>query len=314
MNRYYDVELYKVVSVSSICTGALGTTRKITRTITQGANYTVTRELQTQYYSYELSTENFKVTDAGFSKNKNFTITAGLFGLASGKKEALEQYNKAIGNKYGLWFAASVYEDDDGYQHAKLTSLSNSNNYIQWNFEIEKGKRTGNWFTLLLPKIVSDTDITVTDYAVKGLSHLAYSGWYTVEVNVGERYKLEFDASGSGGDDWHIPYLAAYMAVVDSANPTVKRIAPMAYGKYKSGETVTIAVEFNEVIGTASGVTMGKISSIPVESWTYVDGAGTNVLLFRGKLTSDLTVTPDMNMTLTGTKPAVNGTIKDLAH
>lgn len=314
VNRYYDVELYKVVSVSNICTGALGATRKITRTITQGANYTVTRELQTQYYSYELSTENFKVTDAGFSKNKNFTITAGLFGLASGKKEALEQYNKAIGNKFGLWFAASVYEDDDGYQHAKLTSLSNSNNYIQWNFEIEKGKRTGNWFTLLLPKIVSDTDIAVTDYAVKGLSHLAYSGWYTVEVNVGERYKLEFDASGSGGDDWHIPYLAAYLAVIDSANPTVKRIAPMAYGKYKSGETVTIAVEFNEVIGTASGVTMGKISSIPVESWTYVDGAGTNVLLFRGKLTSDLTVTPDMNMTLTGTKPAVNGTIKDLAH
>ena len=106
--------------------------------------------------------------------------------------------------------------------------------------------------------------------------------------------------------------LKAYLKAIDTAEPTVKRVAPMAYGTYKKGETVTLAVEFNEVIASASDVKLNAIGPIPVSSWTYADGVGTNVLVFKGTLNNDFVVNPDMNMTLVGTKPTVTGTIKDL--
>ena len=59
-------------------------------------------------------------------------------------------------------------------------------------------------------------------------------------------------------------------------------------------------------------MTMSKIGSIPVNNWNYESGVGTNVLVFKGVLTSDFTVDPNMNMTLTGTRPTVGGTIKDI--
>jgi hypothetical protein len=45
-----------------------------------------------------------------------------------------------------------------------------------------------------------------------------------------------------------------------------------------------------------------------------VGGVGTNVLVFTGTLNQDFEVTANVNNTLVGTKPTVNGAIKDLAN
>lgn len=87
----------------------------------------------------------------------------------------------------------------------------------------------------------------------------------------------------------------------------------MAYSNYKTGDTITIAVEFNEIIGSVSNVKLGSFSQIPVNSWTYVDGVGTNMLVFKGTLTKDFAVNPDMNTALAKITPTVSGTIKDMA-
>ena len=131
-----------------------------------------------------------------------------------------------------------------------------------------------------------------------------------MKIDLDSVYTMKFNASGmavmTGGGRTQ-----AFVRFTTQANLLSKRIAPMAEGQYKAGDSITIAVEFNEVIDSATGVSLNKFSQIPVNSWTYVGGVGTNVLVFKGTITEDYEVD---NVTLVSTKPTVKGTIKDLAN
>jgi hypothetical protein len=135
-----------------------------------------------------------------------------------------------------------------------------------------------------------------------------------IKLGIGDSFIIQFSADGKGQDKWEVRKTEAFVKVLDTVEPIAQRVAPMAYGRYKAGESVTIAVEFNEVIGSASNVTLNAISGVPVSSWRYVGGVGTNVLVFTGTLNQDFEVTANVNNTLVGTKPTVNGAIKDLAN
>ena len=235
-----------------------------------------------------------------------------MYNDTSGIQESLQLYTKAAGNEYGLRMTMSVSEVNDGYQHVKLVSEADNSRYVQWNFEIKKGDKSTNWHSLYLPIANTQGEIYFTDRSYTGMDFINTNSYDYVKTTMGENLRVYFDSSGTGDDDWKYTNLRAILKIFDTAEPTVKRITPMAYGTYKKGDTVTIAVEFNEIIASASNVTMNKINVIPVSSWAYLDGAGTNVLVFKGTLTNDFTVDPNMNMTLTGTKPAVSGTIKDI--
>ncbi len=316
VDRYYDVELYKVSSASQICTGTLGSTSSVRRTLTQGASYMLSSSIYSSQYNKVLVSTATKVTDAGFDKNKTISLTPSVYKSILGFQDQLQQYMMSSGGQYGIGLNMEVREVNDGYQYARVVSNSNSSNAVEWKFEIDEGRKNTNWHTLDLPMFEDRGEIHYNDYSNSGIS-VVYS--YTnksgyIKYGPNESFTLKFDASGSGDDDWEYKNLKAIMRVVDSAEPVVKRIAPMAYGAYKKGDIVTIAVECNEIIGSASGVTMSSIGSIPVSNWNYESGAGTNVLVFKGVLTGDFKVDPNMNMTLTGTKPTVGGTIKDLAN
>lgn len=70
-----------------------------------------------------------------------------------------------------------------------------------------------------------------------------------------------------------------YSAPLDTAEPTMKGIAPMAAGDYKSGETVTVAVVFDEIIANVNSAT---ISGTYLNTMTYAGGEGSNVIYFTG--------------------------------
>ncbi len=313
VDRYYDVVLYKVSSASQICTGALGTTSSVRRTLTQGANYKLSSSTYSNTPSKAIVRDTVRINDGGFDKNAFVYLTPSMYKDIFGFQDPLHQYILSSGGQYGIGFSMEVREVDDGYQYIRVVSNSNTSKYAEWKFEIDKGDKYNKWTALKIPMSSNQGIITYNSYSNNGLTvNNSNSGYITIGPN--ESFTMKFDASGNFDDDWEFKNLSAIMRIVDSNEPVVKRIAPMAYGTYRKDENITIAVEFNEVIGSASSVTMSKIGAIPVDSWRYESGAGTNVLVFQGKLTSDFRVDPNMNMTLTGTKPSVGGTIRDLAN
>ncbi len=308
VNRYYDVELYKVSSASQICTGTLGSTSSVRRTLAQGADHKLSSSIYTTEYTSVINTSQFTVKSVGFSDNKSFTIGTGYSNLGINEPQLL--YTQAAGNTHGLRVSIYATEDNDGYQYVKFSSNLDSSRTDEYKIEIVKGSRAKKWYTIFFPMLINKGDIVLNTHTPKGVNYYNDYLLYTP----GEQFIMRFNASGSGKDYWFVSDIKAYMKIFDKTEPVVKRIAPMANGIYKKDEIVTIAVEFNEIIGSASNVTMSKIGAIPVNNWTYESGAGTNVLVFKGVLTSDFKVDPNMNMTLTGTKPSVGGTIKDLAN
>lgn len=312
VNRYYDVELYRIVSTVGNCTGTLGSSAIVRRTLTQGEDYKLSSSILTKEYSKLIVIPIKTVTHAGFDQNEFHTITPGLYNATPGIQESLERYTEAAGNEYGLRMTIDVTEVNDGYQHMRLVNESDNARYVQWDFEIKKGSKSTDWHFLKLPMTSTQGEIYFTGRSSDGVNFFNKSGNDYIKTTPGEKLRVLFDSSGSNSDDWKYTNLKAISMMIDTTEPVVKRIAPMAYGTYKTGDTVTIAVEFNEVIGSAENVTLNKIGVIPVNSWTYVDGAGTSVLVFKGTLANDFVVTPDMNMTLTAMKPKVSGTIRDI--
>lgn len=306
VNRYYDVELYKVSSASQICTGTLGSTSGVRRTLIQGADYKLSSSIYTNEYTSVINTSQFTVKSEGYNGNKSFTIRTGYSNL--GIKEAQLLYTQAVGNSFGLRVSMDATEEYDGYQYVKFFSSLDSSRTDEYRIEIVRGSRAKNWYTIFFPMFKTAGDVVLNTHTPKGMDYYNNYLLYTP----GEQFTMRFNASGSGKDYWYVDDIKAYMKIFDTAEPGVKRIAPMAYGTYKKGDIVTIAVEFNEIVGSASNVTMSKIGAIPVNNWNYESGAGTNMLVFKGVLTSDFKVDPNMNMTLTGTKPTVGGTIRDI--
>ncbi|HEY8421985.1 MAG TPA: InlB B-repeat-containing protein, partial [Thermoclostridium sp.] len=314
VSRYYDVELYRVVSPQGNCTGTLGSSPKVRRTIAQGSDYVLDKSFFSNYYWSNTDYNKYNITDSGFDKNPSRTITIDPGSV--NMKETYRLYAKSTVSDYLFGMFMQVTENDDGYQYINVESTSNSSRYYKLKFEIREGAKHTTWENHYVPMatIRESTVIKLTEYSTSWMELFNFStSLASLRVATGETFKIRFDASGSGNDDWQYTSFRHFLSVYDITEPKVKRIAPLAYSNYKTGDTITIAVEFNEIIGSVSNVKLGSFSQIPVNSWTYVDGVGTNMLVFKGTLTKDFAVNPDMNTALAKITPTVSGTIKDMA-
>jgi hypothetical protein len=80
----------------------------------------------------------------------------------------------------------------------------------------------------------------------------------------------------------------------------------MATGDYKAGETVTIAIVFDEIVDNANGATISGTNLNG--SWSCSGGTGSNVLYFTGTVKTDC----DQDSILSGI--TLSGTPKDMAN
>lgn len=315
VSRYYDVVLYRASSASQICTGTMGSTVSVRRTLAQSSDYMLSSSFYTTERSKILVSDATTVTDKGYGSNKSISLTPDVYNsVLAGVQSQYIQYIKSAGYKIDFRLNMEVTEDDDGYQLVKVVSGSNSSNYLECKFEIVRDKKSTSWHSFNWPILADQGEIRYTDINCQGISYGHYSNndILYIRTDPNESYKLQFDAEGSLGDDWKYRNLKLILKIGDPYEPVAEHIVPMAYGTYRKGDTVTIAVEFSEIIGTASNVTLSNISYIPIDSWSYEGGVGTNVLLFKGTLNQDFKVDPNTNIKLAGTVPTVKGTIKDL--
>jgi len=86
-------------------------------------------------------------------------------------------------------------------------------------------------------------------------------------------------------------------------------VAPMAFSEFKPGNKVIIALVFNEIIGSADGVSI-KVDELSDQTFNCIGGVGTNVLYF------EVSVTRAMNSTLTKDDITIinSGNIKDMVN
>ena len=92
---------------------------------------------------------------------------------------------------------------------------------------------------------------------------------------------LRFDASGSGDDNWHVNNIYAHITAVDETAPAaLNNYITVSPGPYNKGNDFYISVPFSEIV-------LGRPTLST--SWgeaTYSEGAGTNVLTFKGTITA----------------------------
>ena len=116
---------------------------------------------------------------------------------------------------------------------------------------------------------------------------------------------VRFDASGEGNDDWWIQNLKAKITAIDNTAPTaLESNIKVSGGRHQIGNVVYVSVPFSEIVTVTGTPTLNT-------SWgnfNYFAGTGTNVLTFRGTITtSEVNSRPQLKIR------GMTGSVKDLA-
>jgi hypothetical protein len=132
-----------------------------------------------------------------------------------------------------------------------------------------------------------------------GSQYVSYGLYDTVGISV-----ATYNEASANSSYWHQGG-TLYSAPLDNREPAKIGIAPMAEGDYKAGETVTIAVVFDEIVGSVNGA---SIIGTNLNTMTYAGGLGSNVLYFTGTVKN----VSNEESVLNGI--ALSGTVQDLVN
>ena len=119
---------------------------------------------------------------------------------------------------------------------------------------------------------------------------------------------VRFNASGGGTDkdEWYAKNVKAHIQAVDGTAPTVLNNYKVSSGRHQKGAIIYVTVPFSEIVVVTGTPTLNT-------SWgnfDYYEGSGTNVLTFRGEISS----TADGTLYASGIgTSAGTSAVKDLA-
>ncbi len=304
-NRTYAVEMYRVTGG-----GGLGSAASATRTMTNRSSYTVNRSYYTDYksfatYSAETERGDYDSDGLGWYKNgKTGSAASRTVPVSVQNLNADYWKNTATGLSY--YMQVKIKEVADGYQHIQITP----GDELNLTFYPESGlyRNTGN-FNDLDPAAYAMTlehggSVKNTNYATyyfpseAGATARTPSEEY-IKAGYGNKRALVFpvtqdkisvgySGSGSGSDKWMEKEEYHYLKLLDTREPQLVAVAPMAGGTYKIGDTFTVSLIFDEIVDSKNSV---NIKNVQVNTtWgtaAYVGGADTNVLYFTGKVASN---------------------------
>lgn len=285
-DRYYNVELYKVVDTIGTCEGTLGNSVSEQRILSPlSGSAAPGSDVFNRQFTYQLTDGSRTITDKGY--DHNFSTTIKSMQQIVNDNVKLSALQKAYMQKQltgvGFRLAVEQRQSDDGYAHIRLTL--NGNTLCEGKHDLSNKKV---WEQYWYPNS---------------------SGYVWVGLN--DQIVVRTDASGKGSDNWFYGSSYVYAMMQDNRKPQQVGVANLAFGKYKAGEQISITVIYDEVIASVSGVSLGQVADIPLTNVQYVAGKGTNALTFTATLSKDFEVTPDVNNDIKNLKP-VTGTVKDV--
>jgi hypothetical protein len=197
----------------------------------------------------------------------------------------------ATADHYALKYDLAISEDDDGYQWMQVTD--NNTEFYFVKFEHKSGGYDSTRINYTFP-MTTDAEAAAF-YSVSEVD--SWTGTLTDSnhsVNIGniKTVYVIYDASGTGDDDWYKDDFVPYIRAIDTTEPQLLAVAPMAGGTYAYGDDIYVSLIFDEIIKIASGVTID--TNLSDSSFIYEDGEGTNVLVFKGTVNEDNLSSPDV--------------------
>ncbi|MBM6829299.1 InlB B-repeat-containing protein [Anaerotignum lactatifermentans] len=316
-DRTYSFEIYRVTGGATIASGTA------VREMTKDANKTIDRGLFNTYQtsvnpSGETARGDYDGTSMGWTNgtegnNAKVTISFGTGNYID--------YMKAVAQNVQYKVSFQAKEVNDGYQHIQIVPGSG----IDLGYYPYQGSWNGTMTTVVYAATFEHGGSTKnTSYAAYtfpnangSVPNLKQEKWKddsnngngcvllpvdTTQLTVG------FGASGDDKDEWTTKNVTHYLKYLDTKEPTLLGVAPMAGGSYLPGDSVTVALVFDEIVDSANS----NLNNVSIEtSWgtfAYAGGADTNVLYFNGTVTN----TASGNLTVTAIKNASD--IKDMAE
>ena len=326
-DRTYSFEIYRVVGGATIGNGT------VERTITKDDNYTVSKDVYEEKSSEITLDDNNKwvadhsgngdhkiyfQNDRGKNTDQlNFHVTRALdVGTAN-----QQQYLKATSGGFLYRVSFSYSEDEDGYQHVWIANHApyvygspTYNEAIALNdstfgdaiytarWETSNDNQSG---TLDLPSGTSTGGTNALSPKVAAGKKVG--DWLLFNVN--DTAQVWFATAGKDYDTWHMTSYSDYLKVYDTTEPQLLGVAPMAGGSYLPGDSVTVALVFDEIVDSANSTNLNQVSiDTNWGTFHYAGGGDTNVLYFTG------TVSDTASGTLTVNSITHAEYIKDMAE
>ncbi len=313
-DRAYSFEIYRVTGGATINSGQ----KSATRTMTASDSYRVDESLFNQYRtstsSGETSRGDYDGVKMGWTNNESntkpqegsnakeiFTISNIL--PASGYTTAVAQ-----NIQYKLSFQAK--EVDDGYQHIQI-SPGEGIDLSQYPYEgAWKGTMDSAVYAAIFEHGGSNKNETYASYTFPNVNgsvpNLKTETWREQNTYKGDGYikfpvsteklTVGFAGSGSKSDEWTTKEVTHYLKYLDTQEPQLLGVAPMADGSYLPGDSVTVALVFDEIVDSAKSPNLGSVQI--VTNWgtfNYIGGADTNVLYFTGTVADNASGTLKVN-------------------
>lgn len=306
-DRTYEVEIYRIDGG-----GILGSTTRASRTMAKDGNYVVDRSIynvkEDRVYSSTVTVNDPADNAEDGGKDKNYT------NLWHSRGTENPHYTRTIpGGAYTLNTATGW-----GYRYVLSGAKENAGYadcWIGYQEPQRGGFYVGGAAAINIPGqkwagCINDINGT---YEAPGGSNFAATHWRDDSKSVkgpdGKDYILfsaretvhvHFGAHGADKDVWKLNSLVGYSCVLDSKEPQLIGIAPMAAVTYKPGDKFTVSLVFDEIVDSKNS----NLSSVAIATtWgniAYKGGADTNVLYFEGIVPENTQGTLTINSIVNG--------------
>ena len=310
-DRTYSLEIYRPMGGATILAGTA------TRTMAKNSSYAVSRDVyQEKERSYPTIDENKYVVDRSdtkdhqvfYSNNRGFNTShpddVGCYKNFNVQRtieawdDKVNAYVKATADGYYYRLRFTAREKDDGYEHIWIAdhapnSFNSGNTYngpvALEDSNVGSAKYTARW------EMEDDLEATVTVPGADERSNVydfrtavrsgAVDGDYLV-FGLHDEANIWFAATGAKEDIWYMNSYKDWTKIKDEKEPQLLGVAPMAQTSYAAGDSITIALVFDEIVDVKNS-TLGsvKIQTNVTNDLSYSGGGDTNVLYFTGKVT-----------------------------
>lgn len=325
-DRTYSFEIYRVTGGATINSSQ----KSVTRTMIVSSSYHVDdslfNEYQTSTSAEEISRGDFDGVGKGWTNNESNTKPQ----EGSNAKEIFtisdilptSGYTTAVAQNIQYKLSFQAKEVDDGYQHIQI-SPGEGIDLSQYPYEgTWKGAMDSAIYAAIFRHGGDGKNDTYAKYTFPNVNgsvpnlkaetwreQSAYKGdgYIKFPVNT-EKLTVGFAGSGSKADEWTTKEVTHYVKYLDAEEPQLLGVAAMAGGSYLPGDSVTVALVFDEIVDSANSPNLSSVQI--VTNWgtfIYAGGADTNVLYFTGTVSD----TASGNLTVNSIINA--GNIKDMA-
>jgi uncharacterized repeat protein (TIGR02543 family) len=228
--------------------------------------------------------------------------------------DTLSQIKTALGNNtynyllskgqdnssFNLLADMNIWEEDDGYQHLKLSHSTSPTDagFYEVKFEHVAGSKSstklhytfpvmGNANTRFKNPVVGRNDCYITSQS-KGFNDNEGYPFTLKQIIETPKVYAYFDASGDNADDWRFDSATYKLTPKDTIAPKVVSVASI-YGDYDANAEVCISIVFNEIVKGSSEPIM-----INNNEFRCVYTNGSNTITYKGNLpektTGDYTI------------------------